>query len=357
MDERKYLPVERWIFSATPALNAILKPNEGISHIVMPNGEFIKFNEALDLASDLLLGECPKNKWPLTKILDIGGEPTTPSFAQRLTNAKREIPGIPCHVHSGQIIEGHIRGPGKAEAYFFPPLNVSPYNNDLVQKEHVITRLGFLPSISKDQFAAGLLKYGADDEVYNYMNIYDINAYDGWYTPERTIHAPGPYTTFEIQLPQDDFNLACCQLGRRLCIRDQIVERQSLQLKGLKDERDFIDQLLDWDRNTTPHFKQNYYRPSSTLEEGDWGRRLQIFYDLFYGEGFEIKPGKVFKRKSDKLPFAGIVWSGKGKINGNELDVSNPIKNEILVTPNTEVTIENNGNNDLLIYCVFPIKN
>jgi len=314
MDERKYLPVERWIFSATPALNAILKPNEGISHIVMPNGEFIKFNEALDLASDLLLGECPKNKWPLTKILDIGGEPTTPSFAQRLTNAKREIPGIPCHVHSGQIIEGHIRGPGKAEAYFFPPLNVSPYNNDLVQKEHVITRLGFLPSISKDQFAAGLLKYGADDEVYNYMNIYDINAYDGWYTPERTIHAPGPYTTFEIQLPQDDFNLACCQLGRRLCIRDQIVERQSLQLKGLKDERDFIDQLLDWDRNTTPHFKQNYYRPSSTLEEGDWGRRLQIFYDLFYGEGFEIKPGKVFKRKSDKLPFGELYGVVKEKL-------------------------------------------
>ncbi len=41
------------------------------------------------------------------------------------------------------------------------------------------------------------------------------------------------------------------------------------------------------------------------MEEGQWGRRLRLFYHLFYGEGFVVRPGKSFQRERTDRPFAG----------------------------------------------------
>ena len=41
--------------------------------------------------------------------------------------------------------------------------------------------------------------------------------------------------------------------------------------------------------------------------------------------------------------FVGIVWSGKGSINGNALDGSNNSQKEFLVVPNTLVFLESTG--------------
>jgi hypothetical protein len=91
-----------------------------------------------------------------------------------------------------------------------------------------------------------------------------------------------------------------------------------------------------------------------TIEEGEWGRRIQIFFDEFYGEGFEINAGKTMTHTFQKA-FAGIVWSGHGKINGNELDATNTNQREFLVVPNTTVTIQNTGSDKLVIWTVFPL--
>jgi len=75
-----------------------------------------------------------------------------------------------------------------------------------------------------------------------------------------------------------------------------------------------------------------------------------------YGEAFEIEPGQTFVRPRDERPFAGIVWSGSGKLNGNDIDVMNNAKKEFLVTPKTDITIINTGKTPLLMYTVFPIQ-
>ena len=59
-----------------------------------------------------------------------------------------EVPPIPCHVHAGDVKDGCCVGHGKTEAYFFPPLDVPPYNMDLGL---VKTRLGLKPSVTKEK--------------------------------------------------------------------------------------------------------------------------------------------------------------------------------------------------------------
>ena len=41
------------------------------------------------------------------------------------------------------------------------------------------------------------------------------------------------------------------------------------------------------------------------LREGEWGRVVRLFYHIFYGEGFVVKPGCSYQRQSDEQPFAG----------------------------------------------------
>ena len=46
------------------------------------------------------------------------------------------------------------------------------------------------------------------------------------------------------------------------------------------------------------------------LEEGEWGRRLRLFYHVFYGEGFVVRPHQHYTREADSRPFAGEVYVG-----------------------------------------------
>lgn len=55
------------------------------------------------------------------------------------------------------------------------------------------------------------------------------------------------------------------------------------------------------------------------------------------------------ERPATEQPYAGIVWSGKGSVNGNPLDASAVNQKEFLVVPNTLVFLESNGESPLCI--------
>ena len=347
IDNRGYVPVEWWIMSKTPAENEITKKDEGLSQVLLDNGEKISFTHAVELAEEELLGDYAQT-WPLTKILDIGGDAIQPTFSDKL-----EVPPIPCHVHSGEIVNGKAVGPGKMEAYFFPPVNIAPYNQNFGK---TITRLGLKPEVTKEEFTQRLKQFGKDDSIYDLCNVYDVNPYDGWTILAGVVHAPGPWTTFEIQRPQDDFNLASWQLGQKPNEEERAILKEKLQLRGLQDEVDFSEQVVNWQVSSDPKFKENWYRQSKVMQKGPWGRQLQIFFDAFYGEAFEIAPGYSWTRNADNRPFAGIVWSGEGMLNKNRISVHDKKRKEFLVTPKTEIKITNTGKEPLLIYTVFPIQ-
>ncbi len=231
VDDRGYVPVEWWIMSKTVALNPVCKDHEGVTLLSLGGGgghgdgagsdasagentgaATVRFNEAVELAGDILLGQYTQ-RWPLTKVLDIGGAPVKPRFlpgsdtdvlavleaearradvvvvaessdrsggadsvdpvggdastvapahsasADQEAQAEEEYPPIPCHVHCGDFGGS---GLGKLEAYFFPPLDVPPYN---LQVGQVITRLGLKPSTTKEAVVGAMQRFGVDDSM------------------------------------------------------------------------------------------------------------------------------------------------------------------------------------------------
>jgi hypothetical protein len=116
------------------------------------------------------------------------------------------------------------------------------------------------------------------------------------------VHAPGPWPTIEIQRAQDDFCFFCFKLGCTLHGAEREAMRQSLMLRGLRDEEDLMTQGLDFERSTSANFKTENHRPIVLLEEGAWGRRYRTFFDNFYGEGIELKAGENYTRAADERP-------------------------------------------------------
>jgi hypothetical protein len=362
-DERGYLPVEWWIMSITPAENDKKKDKEGLTQIRLQHGDtttIVSLLDCLNVAEPEIMGTY-RSKWPLTKILDIGGDYVTPRFPNRTDTPKDEVPPIPCHIHAGvttrdenNTLVHQGKQFGKNEAYFFPPLDVPPYNRTTIRD--ATTRLGVKPNVTKEQALEALHHFAIDDSFYDLLNEYKVNPYDGWTIQPGLLHAPGPYITFEIQLPQDDYHMASWRLGEKIeDEKERKKMQQEIQLRGLANPEEFLENLVDWEQCVDPNFKENHYRPSQELESGDWGKRLRIFFDDFDGQGFEILPGKSMTHTFTK-PFAALLWSGHGTVNGNEISATDELCREFLVVPNQQVLIENKSDLVMRIWTVFPLK-
>ena len=253
-DDRGYFKVERWIMSLTEAENEKKRANEGLTRLILDN-DTVLLQSAVECAEDILFGKY-RTKWPLTKVLDIGGPVITPKFSNKDERVPAEVPPIPCHVHSGLVHNGHLCGQGKTEAYFFPPLDIPPYN---IQLKDVITRLGFKPETSKGEILQNLKKFGITDDLYSNLNQYEIHPWETWHIESRVVHAPGPWLTFEIQRSQDDFNILAWQLGRQLGGETLQRTKENLQLRGLADEKVLLEEAIDWDMNTDEEFQAKWW--------------------------------------------------------------------------------------------------
>jgi len=329
-DSRGYVPVELWIMSTTEAENGIKVAGEGLTKIKIFEEE-VFFVDLKKIAKTMLFGDFG-DSWPLTKILDIGGIPVETSFGTK------ETPPIPVHLH-----------PRKTEAYFFPPTKLPPYNKTIT----AITRIGLKGNVTKENFKEKLNEFGRSDSMYTLLNEFTIEPMTGWTVPEKILHAPGPYITFEIQRPQDDYNMASWKLSERLDDTSRKKKYEEQVLRGLKNEDEYIDNVLNWDLTTDQTLRDKYLHKPEIIESGDWGKRYQIFFDMFYGEGLEILPNKTLTLSPKKEPQAGIVWSGEGEINGNQVSQNN--MNEFFCIPETNLSIKNTGSTTLFIYTVLPI--
>ncbi|XP_064381974.1 uncharacterized protein LOC135330924 [Halichondria panicea] len=354
VDERGSLPVEWWIMSKTEAKNAIPVKDEGITSLLIGD-QLVSLPTALRVAEKELMGDYAA-LWPLTKILDIGGVKRQPNLTPELnerSTEETEVPPIPCHVHAGDVVDGCCMGHGKTEAYFFPPLDVPPYNMELGP---VKTRLGLRPDVTKDKVLSSLRHFGENDNLYPLLNEYQIRPWESWTIEQKIIHAPGPWLTFEIQLPQDDFHLLAWVLGERIASEELEEARKTYHLRGLESDEKLLDETLDWAGNTDPSFKERWWRECEVLQKGDWGKVVRLFYHGFYGEGFVVHPGAKYQREGEERPFAGIVWSGEGRANSLAVSCQEKLRREFLVTPNNQLQLENTSHaHDLIVFTVFPL--
>jgi pantothenate kinase len=300
-DERGYLPVERWVASTTEAENPLPLASgarEGVSSVSVDEGDALP----LDALADAVLGEW-RARWPLVKILDIGGAPQRPRLDGGDDKAAPEVPPIPVHVHRGVLVDGRVLGPGKDEAYFFPPLAHAPFS----QREPAmppVTRLGLRPDATRAAVLAALERFGADDSMYALLNAFPARQGEGWMVPAGVVHAPGPRLTLEMQRPQDDYNLLAWKLGCRLCGQELDTARAQHMLKGFASVAELLDRMVDWERSASPRFESEWRRVPQELARGAWGRRRRVFFDLFRGDEIELLPGVDYSPEPEREPFA-----------------------------------------------------
>jgi len=360
-DERGYVPVEWWLASITVAENPLPSSKnsicpEGVSGVVLSN-KIVPMNQLADqlgLSGNKLGGLL----WPLIKILDIGGSEV--DFEH-----KKETPPIPAHIHAGYPqADGSLKGPGKYEAYYFPPLDVPPWNNALSSPKGIVTRLGLRPDVSKEEVLRALREFGTADRLYGMLNTYPIEPNQGWTIVPGVVHSPGPWLTLEMQTPQDDYNLLAWQMGDRLKGTELAARRDDALLKGLPNEQAIVDKVIDW-KLVLPsnQFEQQYRHLAEPLETTKEFTRHRIFFGIFSAEVVVVKRGGSYTRPKNKTAFAGLVWSGVGSVNGTA--VSQPClpvgqrsaegESEFIVTAGVPLHVVNSGNIDLRLYLFFPI--
>lgn len=346
-DSRGYLPVERWVASACEAANPVPVEGEGLSEVVLEAGSMCTFREAVECCGAELLGDCPPARWPLIKVLDIGGDPVSPDFSEGL-----ETPPIPVHIHPGPIVGGAPVPPGKLEAYFFPPTGAEPRE---AGGGAVVTRLGLRRGIGPNELGEAVARFGRTDEAYTMLEPYPIRPREGWMIPHGVVHAPGPWITIEIQTPQDDYNLLAWQLGARLAEPELSARFEDSVLRGLPDVETLL-RAIDWERSCAPDFSERFRRAPETLHEAEWGTVQRIFFEPFNGDLVEMKPGSKCTISPEDCLRAVLVWSGSGLANGARVAAAAGPRSEFLLAPGRTLALECDDASPMALFFFRPIS-
>ena len=286
---------ERWFSSTIPANNGPLAaPDEGMSYVAVSYETDEKFTlkEAIDTMGEKIVGKELMKKyggWPMySKFFDF----ENPLFH---------------HVHLTFEDAARVGKLGKPECYYFP----RQLNN--YQGECGATYFGFDPDTDPEEVKRRLRNYNEDDtRITELSRAYRVQLGTGWYTPAGVIHAPASYLTYEPQWNSDVNSVQENVVSGEIYPRDMLVEECP---DDKKDDIDYIFGLLDWEKNTDPHYKQNYFRPPVTASETEQYIEKWVTYanDYVAAKELTIYPGQTVTIK-DGAAFGCIFIQGHGKM-------------------------------------------
>ena len=285
---------ERWFSSVIPAMNGEKAPwDEGMSYVMPFSKEMAaKFllKEAVDELGDRLIGPELLKKygtWPMySKFFD---------FLDPLFH----------HLHLDFESASRVGRLGKPEAYFYPhQLNNHPGTLP-------ITYFGFDPDVTRSMVKERLLNYiKGDNRITELSRAYRIELGTGWFTPPGVLHAPGSYLTYEPQWNSDVNSVYENITSDEVYPYDFLVENCP---EDKKFDIDYVLDLMDWEKNIDPHYKQNYFRPPIVVEENDRYMDKWIVYgnDYIGAKELTIFPGQSAIIK-DPCAYGCIIIQGHG---------------------------------------------
>lgn len=286
---------ERWFSSTIPANNGPLAaPDEGMSYVAVSYETDEKFTlkEAIDTMGEKIVGkELMENYggWPMySKFFDF----ENPLFH---------------HVHLTFEDAARVGKLGKPECYYFP----KQLNN--YQGECNATYFGFDPDTDPEEVKRRLRNYNNDDtRITELSRAYRVQLGTGWYTPAGVIHAPASYLTYEPQWNSDVNSVEENVVSGEIYSRDMLVEECP---EDKKDDLDYIFSLLDWEKNTDPHYKQTYFRPPVTARETEQYVEKWVTYanDYVAAKELTIYPGQTVTIQ-DGAAYGCIFIQGHGKM-------------------------------------------
>ena len=287
---------ERWFCSG---LNAFGKdsphPEIGLSMVaVAPDSpDRFSFRDAVEELGDWLIG--PElmhayGAWPMhAKFFDY----RLPLFH---------------HLHLRDENAAALGWPGKPEAYYYPvQLNNTP-------GEFPLTYFGFDPSVTREQVKDRLRDWNKRDaRITELSRAYRIELGTGWYTPPGVLHAPGSFLTYEPQ-----WNSLVGGVFENVS-SGEINGIQGLSRSLSEDRRNDLDSildLLDWDKNVDPLYRENYFRPPISIAGDDptfQEKWITYANPYFSAKELSVQPGaKVVVR--DRCAYGCVVIQGHGSI-------------------------------------------
>lgn len=290
---------ERWFSSVICAMNGPeAASDEGMSYVNI-DGDLDKkvaLKTFVDTLKEELLGAGIYGKygtWPMySKFFDYEG----PLFH---------------HIHPSFEDAARVGKLGKPEAYYFPP-QMNPYGGNFPH-----TYFGFDPDVTKEEVKERLRHYEErDTRITELSRAYRIELGTGWYTPPGVIHAPGSYLTYEPQWNSDVNAVFENVTDGEIYGKDFLNENCP---EDKKDDLDYIMNLLDWEKNVDPHYRQTYFRRPIVISEGEDYKEQWIVYGNPYIAAKEITvyPGKTVTLK-DVTPYGCILVQGWGTIEGHD---------------------------------------
>jgi hypothetical protein len=270
-------------------------PEIGLSYVETEDGtgDRFPFREAVEALGPSLVGETLWEKygtWPMhAKFFDY----RLPLFH---------------HLHLDQAAAARVGKLGKPEAYYYPlQLNQFP-------GEFPLTYFGFDPSVTKDQVRERLLDWeNRDGRLTELSRAYRIELGTGWYTPPGVLHAPGSYLTYEPQWNSTAGavfeNISSGEINALSALTRNVPEEKQPDIEAILD-------LLDWEENTDPLFREHYFRPPvpcPTVDER-WTEKWIAYGNKFFSaKEFSLTPGQQAVVR-DPAAYGCVVIQGHGQI-------------------------------------------
>jgi hypothetical protein len=329
---------ERWLGSTTKADNAVGPPDEGLSYVALQGGETITLKEAVEVAGPAIMGEeyasthAGLGRW--AKIYD---------FAAR----------IPYHLHQMKDDAALVGANPKEEAYYFP--------EGLDMGAQPETFFGVHPYIAQQQLYDLLLPYlvaWKDDLILRHSRAYLLVPGEGFHLPSGVLHAPGTALTIELQEDSDVFAMLQALVAGKIISKELLFKDVCKEDRESEGERAILGQV-DWEISGDPYFYENRHTSPQLIEETrqEGGEEYWIYYNTtkFSGKRLVVGPGQRFT-SVDRGVYNILVWHGRGRYDGHEIEAGNFGWDELLVSHDratVPIVVENTGTEDLEVFKFF----
>ncbi len=336
---------ERWFASTTEAGNENRALDEGLSYAVHA-GERFTLLEAVAAEGATMIG---KKMWEKYK--------RWPVYSKYFDNQGP----IAHHMHQSKEQAAKVGREGKPEGYYFPP-QLNAIGNNFPH-----TYFGLEPGVTKDDVRRCLENWNkGDNGIIDLAKAYRLQPGTGWHVPDRILHAPGSFVTYEPQWGSDVFAYYQSMVEGRAI--DWELMTKDFPPEHAHDLDYLVDQL-DWEANVDPNFRDHHYlEPIPVADSKSEGYEDKwVMYGNFHGEQLftakelTLDPGVKVTVK-DGGAYGLITVQGVGRVNSTRLQSPNMIRFGIMTEDEAfvsheaavqGVTYENNGSEPLVVLRYF----
>lgn len=292
---------ERWLGSTIEAVNENRAHDEGLSYCIF-NGEKFLLRDAIDELKGEIVGEDiwnTYNKWPV--------------FAKFFDN----MGPIPHHMHQNAEQAALVGQEEKPESYYFPPQMNQITNN------FPYTFMGLEPGTTKQDVIDCLDRWiEGDNGILDLSRAYRLKPGTGWLIPTQVLHAPGSLVTYEPQWASDVFAMYQSLVEGRMTPRSLLTQNFP---EDKRDDHAYMVDVLDWEKNVDPNFKDNNYLEPIVCEQGEgWVDKWIVYGKIngrqcFTAKELTLQPGAKCKI-SDPGAYNLVTVQGSGRIGKLNLD-------------------------------------